>query len=339
MNALARTRKGGGLRQAAAVIALSCLGVLAASAPASAQEYPTRPIRLVIPFPPGGSSDIMGRMMAQGMSKELGQNVIVDNRSGASGAIGTEAVVKSAPDGYTLCFCTTGSTLLLPLIDPKLSYNPKRDLAPVTHVINQPFVIVVRSDLNINSLQELIRYAKENPGKYTYATAGVGTPQHLTGELLAHVAGAKFTHVPYRGDQPAQIDLLGGQVQGMFMVALMVNQATATGKVKAIAVSSSKRLKIFPNLPTIAESGYSEFSSNNYFLGVFAPAGTPVPIIEKIHAAIVKSLQTPAAVDKMNSDGTISVLEGPQAFAATMERETLRWGNAVKLVNLTSRSQ
>ena len=339
MNTLTPARKGRQLRRAAAFIALSCLALLAASGPVIADDYPSRPIRLVVPFPPGGSVDIMARIMAPGMAKELGQNVLVDNRGGASGAIGTEFVVKSAPDGYTLCFCTTGSTILLPLIDPQLSYNPKRDLAPVTHVINQPFVIVVRTDLNINSLQELIGYAKANPGKYAYGTAGVGVPQHLTGELLAHAAGVKFTHVPYRGDQPALIDLLGGQVQGMFMVALMVNQAVATGKVKAIAVSSSNRLKIFPNLPTIAESGYTDFSSNNYFQGIFAPAGTPAPVIEKIHAATVKALQTPAAVDRMNSDGTISVLEGPQAFAATMERETLRWGSAVKLVNLTSRSQ
>lgn len=337
MNALTSVSNGRGFGQAAAMLVLSCLAVFTASSPASAQDFPTRPIRLIIPFPPGGSGDVMGRMVAQGMSTELRQNVIVDNRSGASGAIGTEVVVKAAPDGYTLCFCTTGSTLLLPLIDSKLSYNPKRDLAPVTHVINQPFVVVVRSELNINSLQELISYAKANPGKFTYATAGVGTPQHINGELLAHVAGVKFTHVPYRGDQPAQIDLLGGQVQGMFMVALQVAPATATGKVKAIAVTSSDRLKILPNIPTIAESGYSEFSSNNYFLGVFAPAGTPSAIIEKIHAAIVKGLQAPEVLEKMNSNGAIVVLRGPQEFAATMEAETRRWGAAVKLVNLTSR--
>lgn len=321
--------------------ALALLAGAAAAGGALAQDgsnYPTKPIRLVVTYAPGGSTDVVARLVAQDMTKQLGQNVIIENRAGANGAIGAEYVVKAAPDGYTLCYCTTGPTVILPLIDPKLPYNPAKDLQPVTHVVNQPFAIVVRSDLGINTLQELIRYAKANPQKFTYGSPGAATPMSLTAELLAHAGGVKFTAVQYRGDQPAVVDLLGGQIEGMSLATALVRQTTASGKVKVLAVSSAARLRDLPNVPTVAESGYPDFATNN-FHGVFAPAGTPAAIVEKLHAAISSGLQSPATSERMLAESLVVSGAGPQAFAAFMRDEARRWQTAVTITNLVGRGQ
>lgn len=291
---------------------------------AAAQSYPDRPIKLIIPFPPGGSTDVIARLLAQELGNQLHQKVIAENKAGASGVIATQALVTAKPDGYTLCYCTTGSVVILPLIDRQLPYKPD-DLVPVTHLVNQPFGVVVRSDLGVNSLAELVALARKDPGKITFGSPGTSTPSHLTGELLNEAAGIRLTHVPYRGDTPAVADLMGGQIDAMFASAVILKQLLASGKVKLIAMTSTERLKDFPNVPTVAESGYPGFQTYN-FGGLFAPANTPPDVLAVLHRAALAAMQAPALRERMVGDGLVIVGDGTQAFAATLQKEQVRWG-------------
>ena len=233
-------------RHFADVRAFICIVLLGLSGQlAWSQEFPTRPIRLVVGFAPGGSTDIVARIVAKEMSAQLGQQVIVENRSGASAAIATDLVAKAVPDGHTLCFCTLGAMVILPMIE-KVPYNPDKDLVPIIHVVNQPFVVVVRSSLNVSSLKDFIALAKANPGKITFGSPGTATPSHLTGELLALATGTQLTHVPYKGDAPAIQDLLGGHVDAMMLSAIGVKPLVDSGRVKALAVSSLTRVNVMP---------------------------------------------------------------------------------------------
>jgi tripartite-type tricarboxylate transporter receptor subunit TctC len=292
-----------------------------------AQTYPSKQIRMIVPFAPGGSTDIMARLIAAEMTKTMGQIVAVDNRGGASGAIGVDAAAKSAPDGYTLCFCTTGALAILPFIDSKLPYNPTRDLAPVTHVLNQNFVIVARSGLPANNVKELVALARQD--KLTFGSPGSLTPSHLTGELFKTAAGLQLLHVPYKGDQFVIIDLMGGRVDLMFAAAVVVKPLVDSGKVKAIAVSSLTRLGSMPNLPTIAESGYPGFETHN-FNAIFVPAGTPAAIIDRLHAEVVAAMKTPAVADRIIADGLIAIGSSPQQLAESLRMEADMWAKVIR---------
>jgi len=296
------------------------------------QEFPVRPIRLVVGFAPGGSTDIVARIVARDMSAQLGQQVIVENRSGASATIATDLVSKAAPDGYTLCFCTLGAMVILPMIE-KVPYNPDKDLAPVIHVVNQPFVVVVRSSLNVNSLKDFVALAKSSAGKITFGSPGTATPSHLTGELLALATGTQLTHVPYKGDAPAIQDLLGGHVDAMMLSAIGVKPLVDSGRVKALAVSSLTRLNVMPELPTIAESGYPGFQTNN-LQAIFAPAGTPARVVNRLNVAVAAALKTPEAAEKIAGQGLVIVADSPGSLAKTMRDEKVRWGNVVKQLKL-----
>ena len=291
---------------------------------ALADSFPDRPIKLIIPFPPGGSTDVIARLLAQELGNQLHQKVIAENKAGASGAIATQALASAKPDGYTLCFCTTGSIVILPLIDRQLPYKPG-DVVPVTHLVNQPFGVVVRSNLGVNTMADLVALARKEPGKITFGSPGTSTPSHLTGELLNEAAGIKLTHVPYRGDTPAVADLLGGQIDAMFASAVILKQLMSTGKVKLIAMTSTERLKDFPDVPTIAESGYPGFQTYN-FGGLFAPAHTPASVLDTLHRAALASMQSPSLRERMVGDGLVVVGDGTQAFSATLRSEQVRWG-------------
>jgi tripartite-type tricarboxylate transporter receptor subunit TctC len=283
---------------------------------------------MIVPFPAGGSTDIMARLIAAEMSKTMGQIVVVDNRGGASGAIGADAVAKSAPDGYTFCYCTTGALAILPFIDSKLPYNPTRDLAPVTHVINQNFVIVARNDLPANNVKELVALARQN--KLTFGSPGSLTPSHLTGELFKTAAtGVQLLHVPYKGDQLAIIDLLGGRLDLMFQPAVVVKPQIDAGKMKAIGISSRARLPSMPNLPTIAESGYPGFETHN-FNAIFVPAGTPTAIIARLQTEAVAALKAPAVADRINADGLIAIGSTPQQLAESLKLEAEVWAKVIR---------
>lgn len=308
------------------------MAALAQPAPAGA-SFPVKALRLVVPFSPGGSTDVIARLVAREMAQQLGQPVVVENKDGASGAIATEFVVRSPADGYTLCYCTTGSIAILPLIDPKLSYKPERDLAVVTHAVNQPFVVVVRSTLPVSTFQELVAYVKANPGKVSFGSPGTATPSHLTGELLNIATGMDLRHVPYRGDTPAVQDMLGGHIDAMMLSAISVKPLVDAGHVKALAVSSIARLKTFPELPTIAEIGYPGFQTNN-LQAIFAPAATPADIMAKLNAAAVAALRTPEAVEKIGGQGLIIVADPAASAAKSMRVESARWATVVNKLDL-----
>ena len=315
---------------ALAVLTAASLGSTAAGA---AGEFPSKPVRLVVPFSPGGSTDVIARLVAKQMASQLGQPVLVENKDGASGAIATDYVARATPDGYTLCYCTTGSIAILPLIDSKLSYKPERDLVAVTHALNQPFVVVVRSSLGIDNFKDFVARAKAEPGKFGFGSPGAATPSHLTGELLKMATGIDIRHVPYRGDTPAVQDLLGGHIEAMMLSAVSVKPLVDSGKVKALAVSSTTRLATLPDVPTVAELGYPGFQTNN-LQAIFAPAGTPPDVVAKLNTAAVGALQTAEAKEKIAGQGLIIVADSPASAARSMKEESARWAPVVHKLDL-----
>jgi tripartite-type tricarboxylate transporter receptor subunit TctC len=292
-------------------------------------NYPTKPIRLVVPFPPGGATDILAREVAQRLTEAWGQSVVVDNRPGAGGNIGTELVAKSAPDGYTLEMGTVGTHAINASLYSKLPYDHVKDFAPVILVAGVPNVLVVNLSLPVNSVQELIAYAKANPGKLNFASSGSGTSIHLSGELFKVMAGVDMTHVPYKGSAPALQDLIGGRVQLMFDNLPPSLPQIKGGKLKALAVTSSTRAPALPDTPTIAESGLPGFEASSWF-GVLAPAGTPPAIIAKLNAEIAKWLTTPEAREKLLALGADAAGGTPEDFARHIQLETTKWAKVVK---------
>ncbi len=314
--------------------ALAALGagvalVLAPLAGAQVPAYPTKPIRLVVPFPPGGATDILARAVAQKLTEAWGQQVIVDNRPGAGGNIGSELVAKAAPDGYTLEMGTVGTHAINASLYAKMPYDHVKDFVPVILVAGVPNVLVVHPSVPVNSVAELIAYAKANPGKLNFASSGSGTSIHLSGELFKVMAGVQMTHVPYKGSAPAMQDLLGGQVQLMFDNLPPSLPQIKAGKLKALAVTSVTRAPALPDTPTVAEAGLPGFEASSWF-GVLAPAGTPPAIVAKLNAEIAKWLATPEAKEKMLALGANAVGGPPEDFAKHIAVETAKWAKVVK---------
>jgi tripartite-type tricarboxylate transporter receptor subunit TctC len=306
-------------------------GVLlaACAATASAQSFPSKPIRIVVPFPPGGTTDVLARAAAQKLSDTLGQPAVVDNRPGAAGNIGAELVAKSPPDGYTLLMGTVGTHAINPALYPKMPYDHIRDFAPVILVAGVPNVLVVNPSLPVNSVQELVAYARANPGKLNFASSGSGTSIHLSGELFKTAAGLSMTHVPYKGSAPALMDLIGGQVQLMFDNLPSALPQIKAGKLKALAVTSRERAPALPNVPTIAESGFPGFEASSWF-GLLAPAGTPQPVIATINGEVAKWLASPDAKEKLLAQGANAAGGTPEDFAKHIAAETAKWQKVVK---------
>src|SRR5512144_2335881 len=268
------------------------------AAGAWAQDYPTKPIRIVVPFPPGGATDLLARAVAQRLTEKWGQAVLVDNRPGAGGNIGSELVAKSAPDGYTLEMGTVGTHSINASLYAKMPYDHVKDFVPIILVAGVPNVLVVNPALPVNSVQELVAYAKANPGKLNFASSGNGTSIHLSGELFKVMAGVQMTHVPYKGSAPALQDLIGGQVQLMFDNLPPSLPQIKAGKLRALAVTTATRSPALPDLPTIAESGLPGFEASSWF-GIVAPAGTPPAIVAKLNAEVAKWLASPEAQEKL----------------------------------------
>jgi tripartite-type tricarboxylate transporter receptor subunit TctC len=307
---------------AAAVIAI---------APAAAQgpDYPTKPIRIVVPFPAGGATDLFARAAAQKMTEAWGQSVVVDNRPGAGGNIGTELVAKALPDGYTLEMGTVGTHAINASLYAKMPYDHVKDFAPIILVAGVPNVLVVHPSVPANSVQELIAYLKANPGKVNFASSGSGTSIHLSGELFKVMAGVQMTHIPYKGSAPALQDLLGGQVQLMFDNLPPSLPQIKAGKLRALGVTSTARAPALPEVPTIAESGLPGFDASSWF-GLLAPAGTPPAIVAKINAEIAKWLATPEAKEKLLAAGANAAGGTPDDFARHIAAETAKWAKVVK---------
>lgn len=305
------------------------LAVLAAGAAQAQGDFPTRPLRMVVPFPPGGPTDIVARPLAQKLSENLGQQVIVDNRGGAGGTIGADAVAKAAPDGYTMLMGTVGTQAINISLYQKLPYDPVKDLAPVTLVAAAPVALVAHPSVPANSVADLIKLAKAKPGVLSFGSAGSGSPGHLSGEIFKSMAGVQITHVPYKGSAPAVADLIGGQIQLMFDPVQSVLTHVKAGKVKALGMSSARRSSVLPDVPTIDESGVKGYETTAWW-GVAVPAKTPDAIVKRLHAEIAKALQAPEVRARMQEIGIEPVGTGPAEFATFQKAEIAKWGKAVK---------
>jgi len=291
--------------------------------------FPSKPIRIVVPFPAGGTTDILARAVAQKLTETLGQSVVVDNRPGAGGNIGAELVAKSPPDGYTLLMGTVGTHAINPSLYAKMPYDHVKDFTPVILVAGVPNVLVVNPSVPANSVQELIAYIKANPGKVNFASSGSGTSIHLSGELFKTMAGVSMTHVPYKGSSPALTDLMGGQVQLMFDNLPSSLPQIKAGKLRALAVTSAQRASALPDVPTVAEAGLPGFEASSWF-GLLAPAGTPKDVVTKLNAEVAKWLATPEAREKLASQGAIAAGQSPDDFTRHIAAETAKWQKVVK---------
>ncbi len=311
--------------------ALSLAATLAISTPhaGAADAYPAKPIRFVVAFPPGGGTDIIARSIAQKLAERIAQQVVVDNRPGAGGNIGTDIVAKAAPDGYTMLMGSAGPLAINASLFAKMPFDPVRDLAPVTLAASTPNVLVLHPSLKAATVKELIALARARPGEINFASSGHGTPAHLAGELFNSMAGVKMVHVPYKGAAPALADLLGGQVQLMFSTMPPALPHVKDGKLRALAVTSAKRSPAAPELPTVDEIALPGFEANTWH-GVVVPAGTPETIVARLNREIVAILHLPEVVERLSGQGAEPVGSTPQEFAAYIKSEALKWAKVVR---------
>ncbi len=300
------------------------------STPAAlAQGYPSRPIRLVIPFPPGGATDIVGRILSQQLGKALGQSVVVENKPGAGGAIGADAVAKATPDGYTILIGTSSTHSVGPALSQKLPYDAVKDFVPIIHLSDAPRVLVISSTLPYGSVKELVAAVKAKPGALNYGTSGIGTISHLTTEAFKLAEKIDITHIPYKGTGLVFTDLATGQVALLFDSIISVQPSLKSGKVRALAVTAATRSALMPAVPTMAEAGVPGFVDETYF-GVWAPAGTPAAIVANLNAAINRILQTAEMKEQLANQGALAAGGTPQEFAARIATETARWTKVVR---------
>ena len=313
------------LRLAVAVLVLTGMAL----GPALAQDFPNRPITLIVPYSAGGGNDVMARTAAEKMSKTLGQQIIIENRGGAGGSIATRQIAKAAPDGYTLGLGGTGTLAINPTLYSNVGYDPRKDFAPVGLIATSALVVCVNPALPAHSIPELIALAKKDPGKLTFASAGTGSGIHLAAEYFATLAGIKLIHVPYKGSGPALTDLVGGHVSMYFSSLPPAVGLMKDGKVRALAVTGAKRSPLFPDLPTVAETGLPGYEAVLHY-GIVAPAGTPKPVIDKLSAALRAAVMSDDLKSKLAKDGAEPLLSTPEEYAADIDREETKWSAIVK---------
>ncbi len=304
--------------------------VFARSLPAWAQDYPTRPVTFMIPFPPGGSTTIVVRSVSDKLGEFLGQQIIIDNRAGAGGTVGTRALAKSEPDGYTIGLGYSGTLGIGPSLYSNVGYDPRQDFAAIGRIGTAPNTLVVHPSFPAKTLAEFIAYAKANPGKVNYGSAGIGTVSHVCGVYFANAAGIELVHVPYKGTGPALSDLIGGHIPAAFAPIPATYSNAQAGKIRMLAVTSVKRSTLAPEIPTIAEQGHPGFEAVLRY-GVVAPAGTPRPIVEKINAALNKALATDEVRKRLALEGAEPLPGTPDEYAADIDREATLWARIVKL--------
>jgi tripartite-type tricarboxylate transporter receptor subunit TctC len=317
------------LKASLARLLVAAMALALAADDAQAQTYPSKPIRMVVPFTPGGTTDILARTVGQKMGEAWGQPVVVDNRPGAGGNIGSELVAKSAPDGYTLLMGTISTHAINASLYKRLPFDPTRDFAPVSRVGTLPNILIVHPSVPVKSVKELIELAKSKPGDLNFASSGVGTSLHLSGELFNSMAGVKLVHVPYKGSSPALADLLGGQVKIMFDNLPSALPHVKAGKLKPLAVTGAKRAGVLPEVPTVIGSGLPGFEVTSWF-AVFAPAKTAKDIITKLNGEIVKILNSADVKEKLTQLGVDAAPTTPEELAAFAKAETEKWGKVVK---------
>lgn len=324
----ASSEQGSRLRDAT-VRESAAAAVLMAQASTTREQYPTRPVRIIVPLPAGGGADIVARIVAEQLTKSLGQQVLVDNRPGGGTVIGADLAAKAPPDGYTLLLGTATTHAINASLVKKLPYDPIRDFSPITLVAVLPQIIVSHPSLPVESLKELIALARKRPGEIFFASTGNGSANHLGGEMLNAVAGLKNVHVPYKGAAPALTDLLAGQVQFMFTTIPPALPHVRSGRLRALAVANARRSSLLPDLPTTAENGAPGVEASSWN-GVLAPAGTPRDIIARLHAEIASVMKLPGVSDRLASAGVEPMLTTPEEFAAYIESETARYAKVVR---------
>jgi tripartite-type tricarboxylate transporter receptor subunit TctC len=319
-------------RTIVSAVGLIALAWLSASA-AKAQEFPSRVIRMVVAFPAGGPTDFVARLLADKLKILLGQNVIIENKPGANGAIGADYVAKGEPDGHLLFLTTVGAVAITPHLAAKVPYDSRKDFAPVTLVVRNTTILVVKPDAPVDSAKALAGLAKEKPGAIPFASTGSGSMPHLALELFQSAAGVKFLHVPYRGAAPALTDLLGGQVQALFADAPVLLAHIRGGKLKPLGAASASRNAALPDVPKLAEQGFADTSADNWY-GLLAPARTPPAVVAKLHDAVVAALEAPDVREKLVASGAIPAPTSSAEFGALLNDELVRWGRVVREKNI-----
>ena len=316
------------LLKSIAALALAAAAALLTQ-PAIAQNYPAKPVRLIIPFPPGGATDIFGRVLAQKLGELIGQSVVVENRPGAGGMIGSELASKAAPDGHTILLATTSTHSIGPALNPKMPYDAKKDFAPVIHLADATNILIASRTLPVANLRELVAYARANPGKLNYASSGNGTIVHLTGEMFKAATGTFIVHIPYKGTALAIPDLIAGQVSFVFDNIASALPHIRGGKVKTLGISALKRSPLVPDIPTMDEAGVKGFESNTYF-GVFAPAGTPAAIVTRLNGEINKAIGAQDFRERLAALGAEPVGGTPEQLARAVARDTEKYAAVIK---------
>jgi tripartite-type tricarboxylate transporter receptor subunit TctC len=296
---------------------------------ALAQAWPAKPIRLMVPFPPGGSTDIVARIVAQKLGERLGQSMIIENRGGAGGTLGTAVVAKAAPDGYTLAVASTSTHVVAPSVYTKLDYDPVKDFAPISLMAVSPYLLVVTPSVPVKSLQELVALAKKQPGKLNYASAGVGSTTHLAMEMLKSVSGTYMLHIPYNGNGPAGTAVVGGQVEVLFGSLPSILPHAKSGRLRALAVGTPKRSASLPEVPTVAESGYPGFDAS-LWLAIMAPAGTPQPILDRLQKEIVSIVGAADTREALDKAGAEPVTSTPAELAAMIRDGVSKYAQVIK---------
>ena len=296
--------------------------------------YPTKPVRLIVAFPPGGSTDIIARLVGQKLSERVGQQVVVDNRGGAGGTIGTDIAAKSTADGYTLTMGTTSTHVIAPAIFPNVNYDPVKDFEPITLVASTPYLLVLHPGVKAKSLKDFIGLVKSQPGKLNYASAGSGTTTQIAMEMLKLAAGIDIVHVPYNGNGPAGTATMGGQVQALFGSMPAVLPHAKAGRLNAIAVGTAKRSSALPNVPTVAESGYPGFEVS-LWLGFFAPKGTPAPVLKKLYGELVAIAKSPEMKEPFERNGADPMTTTPAELTKLMSGELDKYKKVIKAANIT----
>lgn len=314
------------------LFAFALMGLLAGLAPAAAQEWPTRTVKIIAPFGPGSTPDLVARLIADRLQQKLGQTFVVENKAGAGGIIGTDAVAKAAPDGYTIGVSIGGPLAINTLLMSKLPYDPAKDIAPITQLITQPSALAVNPSLGVDSVAELIDLLKKNPGKYNFGSIGNGSLSHLAMAAIAQKSGTQIEHIPYASSPQAITAVIRGDVQMAAMPAIAVKPQAAEGKVKMLAVSTAKRSAYLPDVPTLKESGIDVEA--DAWMGLIAPAGTPPAIIDKINKEVVEALNTPAIRDKLGTLLMEPIGNSPAEFAAAIRAEIDRWSPVIKAGNI-----
>ena len=314
-------------------ILLLALPFAAMSGHATAQAYPTKPVRWIVAFAPGGGADNLARVVQSAWSEALGQSVVIDNRGGGGGTIGTEMTARSAPDGYTLLLVATGHTVNASLM-PKLPYDPVKSFTSISLVASQSNILTVHPSVPVKTVKELVALAKSKPGGLSYASGGNGSTPHLSGELLKLMTGANLTHIPYKGSGPAIVDLLAGQVQLMFVGPISIEQHVKAGKLRPIAIADKKRMPIFPDVPTMTEAGFPGIETGTWY-GLLGPAGMPAPIVNKLYGTMVKVLAQPDVKSRLLAQGVDIVASKPAELEVFLKEEIAKWRKVVREAKVT----